>query len=116
MLVLRLEEPSDLRLHPQQIEIIAGDLIAGDTQHRFTPSQSRLRKSVIAGQAAEGGVSSPIVFKRRIRSSKCFKGRPRLEAKLVEILRVAHIQRVKQHRIDYSEDDNVRPNAQHQSD
>ena len=37
-------------------------------------------------------------------------------AKLVEILRVAHFQRVQQDRIDDSEDDHVRPNAEHQSE
>lgn len=47
---------------------------------------------------------------------KAFPTRPRLEAKLVEILRVAEIKRVQQDRIHYSEDEDVCPNSQHQSD
>src|SRR6266480_136520 len=116
MLVRRLDESTYLRLHPQQIEIIGCDRIAVDTPRRVTPAQSRLTISIKAGQLAEGGVSLPKVFKRGIRRSKCFTARPRLEAKLVEILRVADIQRMQQHRIHYSEDDDVCPNAQHQSD
>ena len=42
--------------------------------------------------------------------------RPRLEAKLVEILWLAHVQRAQQHRIHYSEDEDVCPNPQHQSE
>src|SRR6266404_4823966 len=116
MLVRRLDEPTQLRFHPERLEIIACDRIAVDTPRRVTPAQSRLTISIKAGQLAEGGVSLPKVFKRGIRRSKCFTARPRLEAKLVEILRVADIQRVKQDRIDYSEDDDVRPDPQHQSD
>src|SRR6266576_2365736 len=112
MLVRRLDESTYLRLHPQQIEIIGCDRIAVDTP-RVTPAQSRLTISIKAGQLAEGGVSLPKVFKRGIRRSKCFTARPRLEAKLVEILRVAHIQRMQQDRIQYSEDDDVGPNPQH---
>ena len=36
--------------------------------------------------------------------------------KLIEALRVAHRQRVQQDRIQHSEDDDVGPNAQHQSE
>ena len=43
MLVRRVDESSYLRLHSQQIEIVAGDCIAGDTLHRVTPAQSRLQ-------------------------------------------------------------------------
>ena len=65
MLVLRMDQSSHLRLHPQQIEIVAGDRIAGDTLHRVTPAQSRLTKSVEAGEIAEGGVSLPDSLRTR---------------------------------------------------
>src|SRR6266576_753735 len=116
MLVRRLNESTYLRLHSEQLKIIACDRIAIDTFHRVTPAQSRLTISIKASDLAEGGVSLPIIFKRRIRCSKCFAARPRLEAKLVEILRVADIQRVQQDRVHYSEDDDVCPNPKHQSD
>ena len=59
MLVRLVDEPSNLRLHPQQIEIITGDRIAGDTFHRISPPQGRLSKSIKAGHPAEGGVPPP---------------------------------------------------------
>src|SRR6266700_2625403 len=116
MLVRRLDESTHLWLYPEHLEIIACDRIAVDTPRRVTSAHSRLTISIKAGQLAEGGVSLPKVFKRGIRRSKCFTARPWLEAKLVEILRVADIQRMQQHRIHYSENDDVRPNAQHQSE
>src|SRR5207253_1973000 len=70
----------------------------------------------ITGQAAEGGVALLVVFKCRIRRGQQFPARPRLEAKLVEVLWLAHIQRAQQHRIHYSEDEDVRPNPKHQSE
>src|SRR5258708_25996184 len=109
MLVRRLDESTYLRLRPQQIEIIGCDRIAVDTPCRVTPAQSRLTISIKAGQLAEGGVSLPKVFKRGIRRSKCFTARPRLESKLEEILRVAHIQKMQQDRLDHSEHDDGRP-------
>src|SRR5256886_16050430 len=116
MLVRRLDEPTHLRLYPEHLEIIACDRIAVDTPRRVTPAQSRLTISIKAGDLAEGGVSLPKVFKRRIRCSERFAALPRLEAKLVEILRVAHIKRMQQDCIDYSKDDDVCSNAEHQSD
>ena len=67
MLVRRVDESSHLRLHSQQIEIIAGDCIAGDIPHRVTPAQSRLTESIEARDIAEGGVSLPKVLERGIR-------------------------------------------------
>src|SRR6266700_6913619 len=116
MLVRCLDEPTHLWLYAEHLEIIACDRIAVDTPRRVTPAHSGLTISIKAGQLAEGGVSLPKVFKRGIRRGKSFTARPRLEAKLVEILRVADIQRMQQHRIHHSEDDDVCPNAQHQSD
>src|SRR6266446_2703114 len=111
-----MEEPSHRRLHPEQVEIVAGRRIAGDTFHCVTPAQSPSCKSIIAGQAAEAGVSLLVVFKRRIRRGQYFPACPRLETKLVEVLGLAHIQRAQQHRIYYSEDEDVCPNPKHQSD
>src|SRR5881392_2851822 len=102
MLILRLDQSSYLRLHPQQIEIIAGDCIAGDTPHGITPVQSRLTESVEARDIAKGGVSLLDVPERGIRCRQRLPTSPRTDADLIEILRVAHIQRVKQDRIDYS--------------
>src|SRR5256885_12056552 len=115
MLVRLVDESAQLRLHPQHFEIIAGDRIPGDNFFRVTPAQSPARVSVIAGYLTEGTVALPIVFKRRIGCSEQLAVSPRLKAKLVEILRLAHIQRMQQDRIHYSEHDNVRTNAQHQS-
>src|SRR5439155_23291967 len=97
-----------------QIEIVAGDCMAVDTPHDVAPTQSRLTKSVETRDIAEGGVSLPTVFERGIGRSELLKARPRLEAKLVEVLRVTHIQRAQAHGIDYSEDDAIRSNAKHQ--
>src|SRR5438876_3390785 len=116
MLVLGMDSSSQLRLHSQQIEIVAGDCMAVDTLHDVTPTQSRLTKSVETRDIAEGGVSLPNVFERRIGRSELLKARPRLEAKLVEVLRVAHFQRVQQDCIYYSENNDVCANSQHQSD
>src|SRR5438067_1607890 len=77
---------------------------------------SRLTKSVETRDIAEGGVSLPVVFERRIGRSKLLKARPRLEANLIEIVRLAHIEGAQQHRIHYSKDDDIRPNPKHQSD
>jgi hypothetical protein len=59
MLVRLVDEPSNFRLHPQQIEVIAGDRVTVDTFHRITPPQGRLSKSVKAGHPAESGIPSP---------------------------------------------------------
>ena len=67
--------------------------MAVDTPYDVTPTQSRLTKSVETRDIAEGGVSLPNVFERRIGGSKLLEARPRLEAKLVEIVRIAYIQR-----------------------
>ena len=58
----------------------------------------------------------PEVFKGRIRRSQELEAGPRLEAKLVEILRVAHIQRAQQERVQYSEDDDVCADPKRQGD
>ena len=116
MLVCRLEEPSHFRLHTQQLEVVAGDCIAGDTPCRMAPAQSRLRVSIEGGHVAEGAVALPKVYKRRIGRSHQLEARPRLGAKLVEILRMAHIQRAQQDCIQYSKNDNVGPDPKHQSD
>src|SRR5204863_9464733 len=89
--------------------------MAVDTPHDVTPTQSRLTKSVETRDIAEGGVSLPVVFERRIGRSKLLKARPRLEANLIEIVRLAHIEGVQQDRIHYSEDDDICSDSQHQS-
>src|SRR5438552_5196980 len=116
MLVRLVDEPPDLRLYSEQIEIVACDGIAIHTFDRVTPAQWRLSKSIKAGHPGEGGISLPEVLKRRVRRSQQFEARPRLKTKLVEILRIAHIKRTQHDCIDYSEDDDVRSNAEHQSD
>src|SRR6187399_1245697 len=107
MLVRRLDESAQLRLHPEHFEIIASDRIPGDNFFRVTPAQSPARVSVIAGYLTEGTVALPIVLKRRIGCSEQLAVSPRVKAKLVEVLWVSHIQRVQQDRIHYSEDDDV---------
>src|SRR2546421_4587695 len=114
MLVRRLNEPAQLWLHPQHFEIIASYRIAGDNFFRVPPAQSSARISVIAGYLTEGSVALPIVLKRRIGGCEQLAVSPRPEAKLVEILRVAHIEGTQQDRIHYSEDKDIRPNAKHQ--
>src|SRR5207247_5879964 len=104
MLVHRLEEPSHFRLHTEQCEIVTCNCAAGDSPHRIAPAQSRPGISIEGGHAAEGAVALPKVFKRRIRRGYQFEARPRLETKLVEILRVAHVQPAQQYRVQYSED------------
>src|ERR1035438_1673717 len=116
MLVRRVEEPSYRRLHAQQIEIIAGDLIAVNLDHRIMPSQSRMRISINPGHPAEASVSLSKILKRGIRRSQQASAHPRLVANLIQALWVAHIQRVQQDRIQHSEDDDVGPNPQHQSE
>src|SRR5437868_14225901 len=101
MLVRRLEESSCLRLHPQQLEVIAGDRIARNPSGRIAPAQSRAGISIISGDAAEDGVASSKVFKRRVRRRQKFKACPRLEAKLIQVLRVSHLQRFQQYGIQY---------------
>src|SRR6266478_4021833 len=113
MLVRRLDEPTHLWLYPEHLEIIACDRIAVDIPRRVTPAQSRLTISIKAGQFAEGGISLPDVPERGIGCRQRLPTSPRTDAELIEILRVAHIQRMQQDRIDYSEDDDVRPDPQH---
>src|ERR1035441_2422679 len=96
MFVRRVEEPSYLRLHAQQIEIIAGDFIAVDPHHRVTPAQPRMRVSINPGHPAEGGVSPPKILKRGIRRSQQPAAHPLLVAKLIQARWVAHIERVQQ--------------------
>src|SRR5947208_14996299 len=115
MLVRCLDEPTHLWLYPEHLEVIACDCIAVDTPRRVTPAQSRLTISIKACQLAEGGISLLDVPERGIGCRQRLPTSPRTDAELIEILRVAHIQRVKQDRIHYSEDDDVCPNAQHQS-
>src|SRR5215471_2877799 len=116
MVVRGLDKSSNLRLYAQHFEIIAGDRISIDTFRRVTPAQTRISKAIKGGDPAEGGVSPPIIFKHRIRRGQLFSVRPRSEAKLVEILRIAHIERVQQDRVQYSENNDVRANSQHQRD
>ena len=116
MIIRRVDESTYLRVHSEHLEIITRDRITGDTPCRITPAQSRLTISIKAGDLAKSGVALPIIFKGWIRRGEFFAVRPGFEAKLVEILRVVHIQRVQQDRIDYSEDEDVRTDAQHQSE
>src|SRR4051794_24060180 len=116
MLVLRMNQSSHLRLHSQQIEIIAGDCIARDIPHGITPAQSRLTVSIEAPDIAKGGVSLLDVPERGIRCRQRLPTSPRTDAELVEILRGAYFQRVQQDRIHDSKDKDVCPNPQHQSD
>src|SRR5258705_8682174 len=116
MLVRRLNEPAQLWLHPQHFEIIASYRIAGDIFFRVPPAQSSARISVIAGYLTEGSVALPIVLKGGIGGCEQLAVSPRPEAKLVKIVRLAHIEGAQQHRIDYSKDDDIRPNPKHQSD
>jgi hypothetical protein len=109
MLVLRMDQSSHSRLHPQQIEIVAGDCIAGDIPDGITPAQSRLTVSIEAPDIAKGGISLLDVPERGIRCRQRLPTSPRTDAKLVEILRVAHFQRVQQDRIHDSEDDDFAP-------
>src|SRR5215467_3846603 len=112
MLILRMDQSSYLRLHSQQIEIIARDCIAGDTPHGIIPAQSRLTVSIEAPDIAKGGVSLPDVLERRIRCRQQLPVRPRTDAELIEILRIVYIERTQQERIHYSEDDDVCPDSQ----
>src|SRR6476660_3595876 len=114
MLVRRLNEPAQLWLHPQHFEIIASYRIAGDNFFRVPPAQSSARISVIAGYLTEGSVALPIVLKGGIGGCEQLAVSPRPEAKLVEILRVAHIEGTQQDRVQYSKNNDVCANSQHQ--
>src|SRR5437016_8871126 len=103
MLVRLVDEPPYLRSHPQHFEIIARDGIAGHTFDRVTPAQSRLSKSIRAGHPGKRGISLPEVLKRRVRRRQQLEACPRLEAQLVEVLRLADIERAQQERIHDSE-------------
>ena len=116
MLVRFVEEPAYRRLHTEQVEIVPGDRIAGDSSDRVAPAQSPAGISIVAGEAAEGDVSLPVIFKRRIRCGQKFPARPRSGTQLVKVLRLAHVQRTQHHRIHYSEDENVGPDPHHQGD
>ncbi len=118
MLVRRVEETSRLRLHSEQIEIIAGDLIAVCHPHRVMPAEFRAGISINPGHSAEGGISLPKILQRGIRRSQQSSSSipETFRTNLIEALRVAHIQRLQQDRIQYSEDHDVCPDAQHQSD
>src|SRR5579872_173625 len=116
MLVRGVEEAPYLRLRAQQIEIIAGDFIAGDIYHHVTPSQSRKRICVNPGHPAEGGVTLSKILKGGIRGSQQPSTHPRLVANLIQVLWVAHIQRVQQDGIAQAKDDDIGANPQHQSD
>ena len=70
MLVPRSNEPTQLWLHAEHFEVIAGDRVAVHAFRRVTPAQSRLTVSVETRDIAEDGVPPPIVFKRRIRRSE----------------------------------------------
>ena len=63
MLVRLVDEPSNFRLHPQQIEIIAGDRIAGDTFDSIPPSQCRLEQD-----PSNPAIPLKVLF-RRLKSS-----------------------------------------------
>ena len=99
MLVLRMDQSSYLRLHSQQIEIVAGNCIAGDIPHGITPAQSRPTVSIEAPGIAKGGVSLPDVSERGIRCRQQLPVRPRTDAELVEILWIVYIERTQQNRI-----------------
>jgi hypothetical protein len=66
MLVRLFDEPSDLRLHTQQLKVIAGNRMTVDTFDRLAPVQSCLTISIEAGDVAEGAISLPKVLKRWI--------------------------------------------------
>src|SRR5215471_12326952 len=116
MVVRGLDKSSNLRLYAQHFEIIVGDRVSIDTFRRVTPAQTRISKAIKGGDPAEGGVSPPIIFKHRIRRGQLFSVRPRSETKLIEIPRIAYIQRMQQDGIKYSEDKDVRANCQRQRD
>src|SRR5580693_3820455 len=115
MLIHGVKESPYLRLHAQQIEIVAGDRIAVDVHRRVTPAQSRNGISIYPGHPAEAGVSLPKILKCGIRRSQQPSKRPLFMAKLIQVLWVADIERVQQDLIQHSEDDDVGPNPQHQS-
>src|SRR5580704_15869706 len=116
MLIRRAEKLSHLRLHTQYIEIIAGDLVAGDLQLGLTPNQFRTRICINADHPAEGGVALPKIIKRRIRRGQRVPAHPLLMANLIKARWVAHSQRMQQDGVDYSADDDVYSNPQHQSE
>src|SRR5262249_19232121 len=97
--VLRMNQSSYLRLHSQQIEIIAGHCIAADTPHGITPAQSRLTVSIEAPDIAKGGVSLPDVPERGIRCCHQLPVRTRPDAQLIEILWIVSMKRTEQHRL-----------------
>jgi methyl coenzyme M reductase subunit C len=114
MLILPMDQSSYLRLHSQQIEIIAGDCLAGDTPDGITKAQSRLTVSIEAPDVAKSVVSLSDVTERGIRCRQQLPVRPRTEAQLVEILRIVYIKRTQQDRVYYSEDDDVCPDPKRQ--
>jgi hypothetical protein len=116
VLVRLLEKPAYRRLHSEQIEIVPGDRIAGDISYRIAPTQSPAGISIVAGEAAERGVSLPVILKRRIRRGQKFPARPRPGTQLVKVFRLAHVQGTQHHRVHYAEDENVGPDPHHQSD
>src|ERR1700733_7202264 len=116
MFVRPAGEPSYLRPRSQDVEIVAGDFIAGNTHHSLMPAQYRMRIAIDPGHPAERGISLAKILKGGIRRSQQPSAHPLVMANLIQVLWVAHFQRVQQGRLQDSEYDYVFPDAQRQSD
>ena len=73
-LVRRVEEPSDLGLHPQHVEVVAGDGDAAELRPRVTPAEARFRVRPEPDHVAEGWCfAGEDPGRRDTTSSGCFR-------------------------------------------
>src|SRR6185437_12593921 len=100
-----MEELSGFRLHSKQIEIISGDLVAGNVGGIVAPAQRATGVGVDRNHPAEGGVTLAKIFECRIGRCEQVADGPTPVPKLIETLRIAY-ERAQQDRIQHAKDDN----------
>ena len=115
-LVRRVEEPSDLRLNPQHVEVVAGDGDAAEPRPRVAAAQARFRVRPEPDHVAEAGVSLAQVLEGGIRRRQVASAHARPVPNLVQALRVAHLERPQHDRVEHSEHEAVGPDRQREGE
>jgi len=111
VLVGGVKKSSQFRLHAEQIEVIAGDIVAVDFAGGMIPTEADARQAVDRGHAAEDGIPPAEVFERGIGWAAAH---PLFVKHLHNLLRIANRQRLKNHRIQHTEDDDIGSEAKRQ--
>jgi hypothetical protein len=115
-LVRCVEEPSDLGLHPQRVEVVGGDGNAAELRPRVTPSQARFRVGVDPDHVAEAGVSLAKVFEGGIRRRQVASAHLRPVPDLKQALGIAHLESAQNDRVEHREHEAVGPDGERNGD